>query len=34
MREILSFGLFVIITTIPIVILVLLDIIERKFGDK
>lgn len=34
MRDILSFGLFLIITTIPVAILVLLDIVERKFGGK
>ena len=34
MRDILSFGLFLIITTIPVTILVLLDIVERKFGGK
>ena len=34
MKDILSFGLFLIITTIPVAILVLLDIVERKFGGK
>lgn len=34
MRDILSFGLFLIITVIPVAILVLLDIVERKFGGK
>lgn len=34
MRDILSFGLFLIVTIVPIAILVLLDIVERKFGGK
>jgi len=34
MRDILSFGLFLIVTVVPVAILVLLDIVERKFGGK
>ena len=34
MRDILSFGLFLIVTIVPIAILVLLEIVERKFGGK
>ena len=34
MKDILSFGLFLIVTVVPVAILVLLDIVERKFGGK
>lgn len=34
MRDILSFGLFLIVSVVPIAILVLLEIVERKFGGK
>ena len=34
MRDVLSFGLFLTVTVIPVAILVLLEIVERKFGGK
>ena len=34
MRDVLSFGLFLIVTVVPVAILVLLEIVERKFGGK
>ena len=34
MRDILSFGLFLTVTVVPVAILVLLDIVEKKFGGK
>lgn len=34
MRDILSFGLFLIVSVVPVAILVLLEIVERKFGGK
>ena len=34
MRDILSFGLFLIVSVVPVAILVLLDIVQRKFGGK
>ena len=34
MRDNLSFGLFLIVSVIPVAILVLLDIVQRKFGGK
>lgn len=34
MRDILSFGLFLIVSVVPVASLVLLDIVQRKFGGK
>ena len=34
MRDVLSFGLFLIVSVAPVAILVLLDIVQRKFGGK
>ena len=34
MRDVLSFGLFLIVSVVPVAILVLLDIVQRKFGGK